>query len=167
MSKPQKALLELLREYGILRIDQMEKLLKCGGTHISNLEPLVRQLVYGGEITRQDNLLCALHGKKQNIMESVDIMLCLSPTEIQMHKSGKWPAALTFFKMRDDKLYRYDICPVPAGQETMIASALEGTNHKYRILVFYLQDLRQREFLQMDCEIYFAIKDQTTYRFYK
>ena len=80
---------------------------------------------------------------------------------------GKEPFALTFFKERENILYRYDICPVPPGKELIISAQLEQMNPKYRIVIFLLQDIPQREFLAAPCQYRYAVEDNGTYYFYE
>lgn len=167
LSKPQKELLGLLRQFGTVREDQMKQLLR---QHYSNLhfDTIVHQMLCGGLIRRENGYLFEQSGVLNPAMESaVDVMLLLEPEHIEMMQKGTDPFALTFFKERQEKLWRYDICIADPGREAILCAALENINHKYRMIVFVLQSLEQQKELIIPCEHCFALKENGKYRFYK
>lgn len=171
LTRPQKALIELLDQYGALKLEQAEKLLTLRADYGTlRMEPMIRQLEYGGYLRKEQNVIIRL-GKSADpsLIESLDIMLLLAPHrfEIDLHQRGRPPFSLTFFKTKDARLYRYDICPVPAGKESMVGAQLEGLICKYRVLVFILVDLKQRECLNLHGDCCYAIRENGSYRFYK
>lgn len=168
LSKPQKALLELLYEYGGLPTVQAEKLLQLRNEYNRlHMEPVIHQLVCSGMIEEKNGIILPAGGQiNPEVIEALDIMLLLSPEDIQMFQRGKAPFTLTFFKIRGDKLYRYDACPVPSGNEPIVCAMLEGVNHKYRMIVFLVDHLEQQKLLQVGCEHCFTVRENGTYRFY-
>lgn len=133
-----------------------------------NTEAIVRQLVYTGTAQRQGDFLLRRDGRPDAaVVEALELMLLLAPYGVEMHQPGTAPFSLTFFKIKSSKLLRYDICPVPSGREPLVCASLEGINHKYRIVVFVLNALEQREYLSVNCEYCFAVREADGYRFYK
>lgn len=167
LSKPQKNLVDILRQFGAIREDQAKKLLQqCyPGLHF---EPVVHQTVCGGLIRRENGYIYDRNGRPEpDIETAVDVMLLLEPKHIDAMQKGSAPFALTFFRERQEKLWRYDVCIVAPGKEAMICAALENINHKYRMIVFVLSSLEQQKKLDVPCEYCFARKEDGTYRFYK
>jgi len=91
-----------------------------------------------------------------------------SPQKRSERVSNFWISfSVTFFKERNQTLWRYDICSVPLGGEPMISAALEGISTKYRMMVFILEKPEQQKSLFIPCEHCFTWKDNGEYRFYK
>ena len=168
LSKPQKTLLEFLRVFGALREDQASTLLEAQ-YGAQRMEPVIRQLLCGGMIRCENGLMLLPDGKADaDRIEAADIMLLLSPEELPVTtQRGMPPFSLTFFKTRGEKLWRYDICPVHPGKEPIVCAQLEGIPQKYRMIVFVLRAVSQRELLYTACEHCFAIKENGKFRFYK
>lgn len=167
LSKPQKSLLDIIRQFGALREDQAKKLLLQRYPGL-NFDPIVHQTVCGGLIRKESGYIYEQNGRSELDIEiAVDVMLLLEPKHIDAMQKGNAPFALTFFKERQEKLWRYDICIVAPGKETMICAALENINHKYRMIVFVLSSFEQQKKLAVPCEHCFAWKEGGTYRFYK
>lgn len=171
LSRAQKALINLLERYGALKLEQAEKLLTLQEDYGSlHMEPMIRQLEYGGYLSEENGVVIRA-GKSADplLLDSIDIMLLLAPHrfEIDLHQRGRPPFCLTFFKTKGGRLYRYDICPVPAGKESMVGAQLEGLICKYRVLVFVLEDIKQRECLNLHGDCCYAIRENGSYRFYK
>lgn len=168
LSKPQKLLLECLRNYGAVRENQTPALLGQS-EHQAGL--LIQQLICGGLVRRENGCLLLsddrINEKTEDILEAITVMLQLAPEGVELHQKGTPPFTLTFFKPRQDKLWRYDICPAPPGKEIVINAMLEGVNHKYRMIVLLLHTLEQQTLLSVPCEHCFAHKENGIYRFYK
>lgn len=167
LSKPQKKLIEILRNFGAVREDQAFQLLKMDYSNLQ-LEPTIRQLICGGQIRRESNCLLLPDGKlDENILCAIDVMLLLEKKHIEMIQKGNNPFTLTFFKERSEKLWRYDVCVVKPGTEILIDALLENINHKYRMIVFVLEKQEQQMSLTVPCEHCYAWKQDGSYRFYK
>lgn len=167
LSKPQKSLLNILRQFGAIREEQAEKILKQTYPNVQ-FNVITHQLVCGGLITKSDGFIHAREGAlDMSIVTAIDIMLLLEPVHIEVMQRGCAPFDLTFFKERQGKLWRYDICSVKSGKEPLICAALEGINHKYRMIVFVIDSFEQQKILKINCEHCFALKNKNTYKFYK
>lgn len=172
LSKAQKTLLELLDRYDAVREDQVERLICIQGQSFGTIrvESMLQQLINHGEIKRDGRLLIK-PGRQADLtlINALDIMLCLSPKGVELHQRGAGPFALSFFRVRSSRLYRYDVCPVPAGREPLVSAQLEGLISKYRVIVFVVENMKQREYLPASEECCFAIRDSNddAYRFYR
>lgn len=93
-------------------------------------------------------------------------MLLLGPDITQPLQRTKEIFALTFYKNRDGKLWRYDICPVAYGTEAVISGQLEGENFKYRMLVFVPEKEEQMQGIYVPCEHCYVLKNNGEYEFY-
>lgn len=167
LSKPQKSLLNFLRLFGVLREDQAERFLRMEYRGL-RLEPLLRQLVCGGLIRRENGFLLDPEGNPEyGALEAVDVMLLLEKNHIPLFQRGAYPFSLTFFKERQGKLWRYDVCRVKPGMEPVICAALERISPGYRMLVFLLERPEQQPGITVPCECSFAWMQDGQYRFYK
>lgn len=167
LSKPQKDLLEIIRQYGAVRVDQARRLLKQKYSYL-NFNTIVHQMECGALIRKENGILHAPDKPAdEEMLLAIDIMLLLEPKCIEMMQRGTPPFALTFFRQRKEKLWRYDICIVPPGQESLIYAALENVSHKYRMIVFVLDAPEQQVKLAVPCEHCFVWKEDGIYKFYK
>lgn len=167
LSKPQKYLLDILRQFGTIREEHAERLLAMHSPDIQ-AQVQLRQLVLGGLI-RQNNGLIYLPDVAPDVSaaETIEIMLLTEPEQLPVFQKGVYPFSLTFFKEREQKLWRYDICHVKTGLEIAVTAALEGLNPKYRMVILVLDRPDQRLGLSVPCEHCFAWKQDGVYRFYK
>lgn len=76
---------------------------------------------------------------------AIDIMLLLESKTIEHMQKGAYPFTLTFFKERQEKLWRYDICIAVPGKEALLCAALEQIGHKYRMIVIVLDSSEQQK----------------------
>ena len=176
LSKAQKALLDMLRRVGAMREDAARHLLLMAYPHIS-WEPIVHQLECLGQIRRLHGLISRTDEEKNDpaVIEAIDIMLLMEPEKVELFQQGAPPFSLTFFKQRledhhgkqEYRLWRYDVCPVPAGREAMICALLETIEHKYRLVIFVLEKAEQQAFVRIPCEHCFVWKEQGKYHFFK
>lgn len=167
LSLPQKYLLSLLKSFGALRDDQAAKLLHMNN-EFAKLEPTVYPLVCRGDVIRDNGYIIARGGTfSHDTIAAIDVMLLLESKNIDTIQTGVKPFDLTFFKLKKDKLCRYDICVVMPGREAVIVAALEGIFTKHRTIVFVLKELSQRELLYAPCDYCFAIKENDKYHFFK
>lgn len=167
LSKSQKRLLDILREFGALRETQAVKLLKMKDAKV-NIDSVFRQMVCGGLIKRENGYVLSSDGGLENSsIEAIDIMLLMETEQISMFQKGKQPFSLTFFKQRQDKLWRYDVCHIKSGTEDVMNATLENINPKYRIIVFVVENAEQQKYLKTACEHCFVQQENGNYRFYK
>ena len=164
---PQKELLSLLKSFGALREDQAAKLISIKN-EFAILEPTVYPLVCRGEVRRENGYIIAKNGDiNPNTITAIDIMLSLESKNIEALQVGASPFNLTFFKLKEDKLCRYDICVVDSGREPIVVAALEGIFTKYRTVIFVIKNIKQQDYLYAPCDYCFAIKEQNNYKFFK
>lgn len=167
LSKPQKSLIRLLREFGAVREGQAQRLLIMEYPGLK-WEPVIRQLENGGLVRRTDGYVqLPDHCPEINLLNAIDVMLLLSPKKIELFQKGTPPFSVTFFKERDQTLWCYDICSVSLGRELAVSAALEGISTKYRMMVFILEKPERQKSLFVPCEHCFTWKDNGEYRFYK
>lgn len=124
-------------------------------------------MVTGRAIRRDNGYLFSRSGKidERNI-EAIDIMLLIGPAPNHVFIRGTDPFVLTFFKWRQNKLWRYDICPVACGTEAVISARLESISTKYRMLVFVPEKEEQMQSLHVNCEHCYVLKTDGRYKFY-
>ena len=157
LSKPQKDLLELTRQYGALRSEQAEKLLRQKYSGL-NFDTIVHQMECGGLLQNEQGILCESgRSADPDVLLAIDIMLLMEPKHIEM----------TFFRQRKEKLWRYDVCIAAPGREPLLCAMLEDIRHKYRMVVFVLDSPEQQTKLAVPCEHCFAWKENGAYKFYK
>lgn len=175
LSNQQKEILRLLRTFGKMKAEQVQQLLAFRFPPESfRLEPMLRQLHYGGLI-RRDGRYVALPGSRPKdpaMGDALDIMLLLAPGGVQAFHTGTPPFILTFFRDRGNKLYRYDICPVSLIRLPVVCAQLEGIRSKYRVVILQLLDMGLKDIcraahLDIPCEYCFALKTDEGVRFYK
>lgn len=132
LTVPQKYLKELLKEFGALKINQAKKLIRMkipDYPYYKTIKPLIAV----GEIKEQGEFIFDSNGIiDANIITAIDIMIEIESKKIDMLQKGKSPFTLTFFKHREEKLCRYDICIAKQGLEQVLTAELENINAKYR-----------------------------------
>lgn len=167
LTVPQKYLKGLLKDFGALKKSQIEMLIKIQNQHLT-YENTVRPMIHNGEAREIGEFLTSQNGRivPENII-AIDIMLKIGGEKITVIQKGAEPFEVTFYKHRDDKLWRFDICVVKPGYERVVTSALECINAKYRIVIFVLENPEQQENLIAPCEYCFAWKKDGEYHFYK
>lgn len=162
----QQAVLDLLQQFGAVREDQAEKILrfKLPGLLVAKT---IAPLLTGRLMRRSNGYLFSRSGKLDDkLIEAIDIMLLMGPAPSESIVRGKDPCVLTFFKWRENKLWRYDICPVAYGTEATISAKLENTGSKYRMFVFVLEKEEQMHGIQANCEHCYVLKKDGEFEFY-
>lgn len=165
LTVPQKYIKEIVEQFGAVKKSQAEKLLEirfqkkqCIGA--------IRQLVLKKELRESGEYILADNAKiTEDSIKAIDVMLSIGG-ENEIMQKGNNPFAVTFFKYREDKLWRYDICVVKQGSEQIITAALENIYAKYRVVVFVLDNPIQQEDIIVPCEYYFVWKENGEYHFY-
>jgi len=98
LSKPQKSLIRLLREFGAVREGQAQKLLIMEYPSLK-WEPVIRQLENGGLVRRTDGCVkIPDHYPEISLLNAIDVMLLLSPKKIDCSKKGCRHFLLRFLK---------------------------------------------------------------------
>ena len=128
----------------------------------------IKPLVAIGDIKEQGEYILDSNGIiDADIITAIDIMLEIESKTIEMIQKGKSPFTLTFFKHREEKLCRYDICTAKQGLEQLLTAELENINAKYRTVVFVLESPEQQDNLFALCEYCFVWREEGEYHFYK
>lgn len=167
LTVPQKYLKELLKEFGALKIRQTKKLIRMKIPDYSYYKT-IKPLIAIGDIKEQGEYILDSNGIiDADIITAIDIMLEIESKTIEMIQKGKSPFTLTFFKHREEKLCRYDICTAKQGLEQLLTAELENINAKYRTVVFVLESPEQQDNLFAPCEYCFVWKEEGEYHFYK
>ena len=162
----QQVILDLLNLFGAVREDQAEAILKLKYPN-ATLERTVYPLITGRKINRSNGYLFSRSGKlDEKIIEAIDIMLLLGPDITQPVQKTSEIFALTFYKNREDKLWRYDVCHVAYGTESVISGQLEGENSKYRMFVFVPEKEEQMQGIKVPSEHCYVLKNNGEYEFY-
>ena len=166
MRADQQVILDLLQQFGAVREDQAEKIL-LSKFPAAMIEKAIFPLLTSRIIRRSNGYLFSRNGVLDHkIIEAIDIMLRLGPEHNEAIIRGNGLSVLTFFKWRQNKLWRYDICPVAYGTEAAVTAKLENTGSKYRMFVFVLEKEEQMQGIQADCEHCYVLKNDGEYEFY-
>ena len=167
LTVPQKYLKGLLRDFGGLKKSQIDILLKMQNKY-TTYERTAIPLIRNGEAMEMGKYLISQKGEIiQENVTAVEIMLMIESECIDVIQKGTEPFAVTFFKKRSEKLWRFDICVVKPGYEIVVTAALEDINPKYRTIIFVLENPEQQENLIAPCDYCFAWKENGEYHFYK
>ena len=164
LSKTQKTILQLLRNFGGMKEQMLLTL--CGEPNkfdvcIHQLESFGKVIRYGEYICDENKRICS-----REIETALEVLIALEAHKCDYIK-GVSPISLIFFKERDNKLLRYDICVIKKDKEMSISAVLETIPTKSRVTVFVLEDLSQRELLSVPQKHIFAVKENQNYHFYK
>ena len=162
----QQMILDLVNRFGAIREDQAKGILKHmypGAVYEKTVFPLVT----GRKIKQSNGYLFSKSGKlDEKIITAIDIMLILGFELKEPIIKGTEPFALTFFRKREEKLWRYDICPVSYGTEAAVSALLENINVKYRMLIFVPEKEEQMQGIRVPCDHCYVIKNDGNYEFY-
>ena len=159
-------ILDLLTQFGAVREDQAEKILQLRFP-AATLERTLYPMLTSRIIHRSNGYLFSRSGKLDDkFIEAIDIMLLIGPDPKEAFMRGTDPFSLTFFKWRQDKLWRYDICPVAYGTEAVVTAKLENIGAKYRMFVFVPEKEEQMQGIHADCEHCYVLKNDGEYEFY-
>ena len=162
----QQVILDLLHQFGAVREGQAEKILRFKFPW-AKLERTITPMLTCRSIHRSNGYLFSRSGKLDDrTVEAIDIMLLLGPDLHEPFIRGADPVVLTFFKWRQDKLWRYDICPVAYGTEAAVSAKLESIGTKYRMFVFVPEREDQMQSIHVDCEHCYVLKKDGKYEFY-
>ena len=164
LTKTQKKILEIVREYGGMKAEMLKKLCPEAYSFEVSLHQLEvnRKLIKTGEYYCDDTLLIC--GRNTETAFEVMLAVCGRPPEIYCR--GQPPFSLTFFKEREQKLCRYDICVVTDGREQVVNAMLGGMAGKYGTAIFVLEQKEQAERMIVPPDCRFAVKENAKYIFY-
>ena len=164
LTKTQKKILEIVREYGGMKAEMLKKLCPDAYSFEVSLHQLEvnRRLIKTGEYYCDDTTLIC--GRNTETAFEVMLAVCGHPPEIYCR--GQPPFSLTFFKEREQKLCRYDICVVTDGREQVVNAMLGGMAGKYGTAIFVLEQKEQAERMIVPPDCRFAVKENAKYIFY-
>lgn len=163
LTKRQKNILQIVRDWGGMKKGTLTFL--CGE---SGFERDFIQLLRLGLLKETAGYYCD-EGKRiceRETETAFEVLMSALTSPPDMLLAGFPPFSLTFFKERDEKLYRYDICVAERGKEAYITAAAEAENLKSRVVIFVIEDERQIPFLKIHGEYRFALKRNGKYHFY-
>ena len=164
LTKTQKKILEIVREYGGMRADMLNSLCPEAysfGVSLHQLE-VNRKLIKTGEYYCDDTLLIC----DRNTETAFEVMLAICGQPPEIYCRGQPPFSLTFFKEREQKLCLYDICVVTDGREHVVNAMLGGMAGKYGTAIFVLEQKEQAERMLVPPDCRFAVKENAKYIFY-
>ena len=156
LTKTQKKILEIVREYGGMKAEMLKRLCPDAYSFDVSLHQLEvnRKVVPVGEYYCDDTALIC----DRNTETAFEVMLAIC---------GQPPFSLTFFKEREQKLCRYDICVVEPGREMVVSAMLESADSNCRVVIAVLESTERGKYLRIPCDTFICIKEKTEYRFYK
>ena len=165
LTKNQKKLLAIVREYGGMKADMLKKL--CGEPY--GFDVMLRQLTVNRMLFKMGEYYCddckMICGRDTET--AFEVMLAVADPPPEIYCRGQPPFELTFFKDRKDRLYRYDICVAHSGREAVINALSEGIDQQCRVVILAVDSLRICEYIRIPCEKYICLKENGEYRFYK
>ena len=164
LTKTQKKILEIVREYGGMRADMLNSL--CPEAYsfevsLHQLEVNRKLIKTGGYYCDDTALIC-----DRNTETAFEVMLAICGQPPEIYCRGQPPFSLTFFKEREQKLCRYDICVVTDGREQVVNAMLGGMAGKYGTAIFVLEQKEQAERMIVPPDCRFAVKENAKYIFY-
>ena len=164
LTKTQKKILEIVREYGGMKAEMLKKLCPEAYSFEVALHQLEvnRKLIKTGEYYCDDTALIC----DRNTETAFEVMLAVCEHPPEIYCRGQPPFSLTFFKEREQKLCRYDICVVTDGREQVVNAMLGGMAGKYGTAIFVLEQKEQAERMIVPPDCRFAVKENAKYIFY-
>ena len=164
LTKTQKKTLEIVREYGGMKAEMLKKL--CPDAY--SFEVALHQLEVNRKLIKTGKYYCddALLICDRNTETAFEVMLAICGHPPEIYCRGQPPFSLTFFKEREQKLCRYDICVVTDGREQVVNAMLGGMAGKYGTAIFVLEQKEQAERMIVPPDCRFAVKENAKYIFY-
>ena len=164
LTKTQKKILEIVREYGGMKAEMLKRLCPDAYSFEVSLHQLEvnRKLIKTGEYYCDDTALIC----DRNTETAFEVMLAVCGRPPEIYCRGQPPFSLTFFKGREQKLCRYDICVVTDGREQVVNAMLGGMAGKYGTTIFVLEQKEQAERMIVPPDCRFAVKENAKYIFY-
>lgn len=164
LTKTQKKILEIVREYGGMKAEMLKRLCPDAYSFEVALHQLEvnRRLIKTGEYYCDDTALIC----DRNTETAFEVMLAICGQPPEIYCRGQPPFSLTFFKEREQKLCRYDICVVTDGREQVVNAMLGGMAGKYGTAIFVLEQKEQAERMIVPPDCRFAVKENAKYIFY-
>lgn len=164
LTKTQKKILEIVREYGGMKAEMLKRLCPDAYSFEVSLHQLEvnRRLIKTGEYYCDDTALIC----DRNTETAFEVMLAICGQPPEIYCRGQPPFSLTFFKEREQKLCRYDICVVTDGREQVVNAMLGGMAGKYGTAIFVLEQKEQAERMIVPPDCRFAVNENAKYIFY-
>ena len=164
LTKTQKKILEIVREYGGMKAEMLKRLCPDAYSFEVSLHQLEvnRRLIKTGDYYCDDTALIC----DRNTETAFEVMLAVCGHPPEIYCRGQPPFSLTFFKEREQKLCRYDICVVTDGREQVVNAMLGGMAGKYGTAIFVLEQKEQAERMIVPPDCRFAVKENAKYIFY-
>ena len=164
LTKTQKKILEIVREYGGMKAEMLKRLCPDAYSFEVSLHQLEvnRRLIKTGEYYCDDTALIC----DRNTETAFEVMLAVCGHPPEIYCRGQPPFSLTFFKEREQKLCRYDICVVTDGREQVVNAMLGGMAGKYGTAIFVLEQKEQAERMIVPPDCRFAVNENAKYIFY-
>lgn len=163
LTKRQKRILAVIRDWGGMKKETLSFM--CGEI---GFERDFTQLLRLGLLKETAGYYCD-EGKRiceRETETAFEVLSSAFTSPPDMLLAGFPPFALTFFKERGEKLYRYDICVAERGREAYITAAAEACNLKSRVVIFVIEDENQIPLIKISGEYRFAVKRDGKYHFY-
>lgn len=169
----QQYFMDILRETGFVRIDQVLPLLRIYEPHkeLNHAEAMLRRLRYLGLLTPSAEGLISLPELRCDIPDretllSLDILLALKPEKL-LKISVQPPYKLCFLLQRADGwIDCFAVMPVEPGHETRICQLLQAEPKQY-VFLLPLEDAAQHQKIRLTRSHFFILRQGNGLRFYK
>lgn len=173
LSEDQRYFMSILRETGVIRLDQVLPLLRINEPQKepSHAGAMLRRLQYLGLLTKAgEDVICLpkLRNEPPNRerLLALDVLLALRPAQL-LQVSVQPPYPLSFLVQRADGWADFfAVMPVPMGQEAQISQLLqaEARNHVFLLLLDSVEQHRQ---ITLARNHFFVLRQGGNFRFYK
>lgn len=167
MNEFQKYMKELIDEYGPLLKRQL--LVMCNAKfpcRLKNVDGFTAQMCRFGPFGTDfvgDEEYFGYRGAKPDIdiIRSVDVLNTFLPN-VKMHRKGRHPVSIRFCAGIDEHEKDIRIIPVKPGDEQLVAGYVNDKvgKGKCEIAIFLIEDKKQIEALDADCNVKFALIDK-------
>lgn len=174
LTKDQRFFLDILRETGYMRRDQVLPLMRLHDPTkgVPQCDAILRHLRYAGELVLiGDELICLpelrqTHGDPAMLC-ALDILLSLATTPPLQLTSRKAPFKLCFLLERNGgRIDPFAVFPVESGKE-QIACILLAQQPQDMTVLLALSDLEQHRLLRIHQRHYFVVRQDGRLRFFK
>ncbi len=169
----QQYFMDILRETGFVRMDQVLPLLRVydPSKRPNQAEAMLRRLRYLGLLTSSAENLVSLPelrdtAPNRETLLAVDILLALAPAKL-LQISIQPPYRLCFLLQRADGWIDYfAVMPVQPGHEARISQLLQAERKQY-VFLLPLEDGAQHRKVMLNRSHFFILRQGGSLRFYK
>lgn len=169
----QQYFMDILRETGFVRADQVLPLLRIyePRKERNHAEAMLRRLRYLGYLTSSTGGLICLPELRETTPDSemllaLDVLLALAPAKL-LQISVRPPYTLCFLLQRGDEWIDYfAVMPVPKGHEGRISQLLQAESRNF-IFLLPLEDGVQHRKITLNRSHFFILRQGDSLRFYK